>query len=173
MGAVCRVLGCEQQRGAQEASELCRRHFTGALGEVPMLYAPAALYLLDWQIIGRVGDDHRGGFSAHEAPKARGGKGVSAQELVRAELPQIADSANGLLFRRGDIVGGIELGVDEIAKQRVDLSRLERGKANVEAGIREQGSELFELKCKGSAIPPGVFDELIVGEEIRSPFSVA
>lgn len=90
-GTVRRVPGGEGQRRAQEPGELRRRHFTGALGEVPMLYAPAALNLLDWQIIGRVGDDHRSGFSAHEAPKARGGKGVSAQELVRAELPQIAE----------------------------------------------------------------------------------
>ena len=68
---------------------------------------------------------------------------------------------------------GSSSGSTRSPSKRVDFSRLERGKANVEAGIREQRSELFELKSKSSAIPPGVFDELIIGEEIRSPFSVA
>ena len=56
--------------------------------------AEAAGMTIDLHVVGRIGEDHRGAFLAHQRGESGEIQGIAAQHAMATELPQIPDLAD-------------------------------------------------------------------------------
>ncbi len=103
---------------AEKGGEFGPVHLARGHREWPVMdRAEAARVTVDPHVVGRVGDDRRGTFLAHQCGERRDIESAAAQQAIATEHPQIPDLADRRLRREfGQRIGWIVSLVRHILK---------------------------------------------------------
>ena len=125
-----------------------------------MVRAPGALALVG-HVVGRVGEDQVGQAAVQRPPEVVGPGGVSAEQAVVAQEPEIARAREGIGWRGRGLVGEGG-GRARSGEEVVDLARLEADQVEVDPESLKVG----DLGGEQALVPAGVERELVVGQQV-------
>jgi hypothetical protein len=119
----------------------------------------------DAHIVRRVQERHVGAGVRHQASDIRSRARVTAEQLVRAEHPQVARLADCIVLQPVWLdavlrVGGI---IFKIGHKLIDLDRLEAEDRHIETLCFQQPGQLRYFDRKTLTIPARVLRNLVIG----------
>jgi hypothetical protein len=170
-GERCRM----SERALQEAGEGRDGHFAGAHGELAMADAAESGRMpVDWDVVGRIGEDEVSPFGPHQPIEYIVVSGVAAGQAMAVEPPNISwpgDSGGRITGRERDLVLGFRFGwtvrcsLSRLIEYEVNFGRRKTGELDVEV----EGHEALQFDCQQLLVPARVQCELVVGQHIGSP----
>jgi hypothetical protein len=102
-------------------------------------------------------------FTIHKCPGIHCIPGITTEQPVRAERPQVSHMAYRLFSELRYFISWIFFVVDKIAQERVDFCGLKSGDADIKLAVGQKISQLAEFGRESCAILTCVSGDFVIG----------
>ena len=168
---VARHRCCGTQSNAEEAHVIRGRHLSARHGELGVLRPAATHHVADAHVVRRVQERHVGAAVRHQVSDVCRRTRVAAEQLVRAEHPQVARLADCKVPQPigSDTVLRVGNGRFKIGRKLIDLDRLEAEDRDIKTLRFQQSGQLRYFDRKALTIPARVVCNLVVSNRKGAP----